>query len=77
MKKNAGTFSKNSTTQGNIRIFRLKKTLRNVFKWFKPGLSNTLEKPRCSYFFSLSQGFWLGGLGFQFLWDLIFLRKFG
>ena len=65
MKKNAGTFSKNSTTQGNIRIFRLKKTLRNVFKWFKPGLSNTLEN------------FWLGGLGFQFLWDLIFLRKFG
>ena len=31
----------------------------------------------CSYLFSLSHGFWLGGLGFQFLWDLILLRKFG
>ena len=26
---------------------------------------------------SLPRGFWLGGLGFQFLCDLIFLRKFG
>ena len=26
---------------------------------------------------SLPQGFWLGGLGFQFLCHLIFLRKFG
>ena len=49
MKKNARTFSKNSTTQENIRISRLKRSLYNEDN-FKPDLSNKLEKP-------LSQGF--------------------
>ena len=77
MKTNARTFFKNSTTQKNIRISRLKKSWRNVYNKvnFKPELSNTLDKTLCSYLFSLSQSFWLGGLGFQFLWDLIFLSK--
>ena len=31
-KENARTCSKNSTTQGNIRISRLKKRLRNLYE---------------------------------------------
>ena len=47
MKKNARTFSQNSTTQENIRISRLKKRLRNLCSEenFNPDLSNTLDKP--------------------------------
>ena len=47
-KNNARTFSKDSTTQENIRIYRLKKRLRNLYNKvidFKPDLSNTLDKP--------------------------------
>ena len=79
MEENARTFSKNFTTQENIRISRLRKRLRNVCNKenFKPDLSNTLDKSLYTYFCSLCQAFWLGGLRFQFLWDLIFLRKFG
>ena len=31
----------------------------------------------CNDLFRLSQGFWQGGLRFNFLWDLIFLRRLG
>ena len=34
-------------------------------------------KTPSSYLYRVFLGFWLGGLGFQFLWDLIFLLKFG
>ena len=79
MKENARAFSKNSTTQENTWISRLKRRLRNLYSKenFKPDLSNTFDKPPYSYLFNLSQGFWLGGLGFEFICDLIFLRKFG
>ena len=44
-KENGGTFSKNSTNQGNIRISRMKKRLRNLYKKenFKPEI-NQLSK---------------------------------
>ena len=73
MEKNARIFSKNSTTKENIRISRLKNRLRNLCNKenFKPNFNPY------SYLVSLSQGFWLGGLRFQLLWDLFFLRKFG
>ena len=59
MEKNARTFSKNFTTQENIRISRLRKRLRNVCNKenFKPDLSNTLDKSLCTYFCSLCQAF--------------------
>ena len=45
LKKNAGTFSKNSTTQENIKISRLKKKLSNLYKKgnFKPEIKPTIE----------------------------------
>ena len=47
MKNNAKIFSKNSNTQENIRISRLKERLRNLYnkERFKPDISNKLGKP--------------------------------
>ena len=47
MKKNPRTISINSTTQENIRIFRLKGRFRNLYNKqnFKPDLPDTLERP--------------------------------
>ena len=44
--------------------------------WFYWSFKQTWQTP-CSYLFRLSQSFWQGGLGFCFLWNLIFIRKFG
>ena len=45
-KKNAKTFSKNSTTQGNIRISRMKMILWNLY-WkdnLRPEIKPTIDK---------------------------------
>ena len=43
-KENARTFSKNSVTQGNIRISRLKKRLRNFYKKKKKNSNQLLNQ---------------------------------
>ena len=76
MKKNAITFSKNTTYYTwEYQNLRTKIDLYNKEN-FKPDLSNALAKPLAAISLVFPR-LLTGGLRFKFLWDLIYLRKFG
>ena len=79
MKKNARTFSKNPTTQENIRISRLKRRLRNLYNkdHFKPDLSNTLDKTLAAISSAFIKAFDKVDQDFSFSVISFFSRKFG